>query len=234
MQDGISKSVQSHIKVSQSDTLLQPQQQHSPSGFRPGRVIPVTPSDGGYEFNNLLVKRPSSFGFETETGPGFDPSKIVFESGFKPIRRTDGPVPPLGFEVEAPSSGRGTFPHNTNNHIRNDPASSNNKDGSNLITADQAFLLNEPDKSRHKNPVPVPLPEAIVPVIPGPAQKVYQDQNPFKPSNRPLAASVRRQPVPAPYTHPHTAPHRKTAGFSLFNLGAQRRQPSGSLIIPSW
>lgn len=189
-QDGF-KSVQSQITVGQS------QQQQEPSRMKPGRVIPVHTAAPNRN-------RPgASISGSSNSQDNFDPSSIIFESGFRPIRKSNGPVPPLGFEVEAPSSER------------KNPSLTE----SNIGPMDPIFIPSDLEKNRYNDPVPVPLPEAIVPVIPGPPQITF---HPFqRPNPRPIQ---QLRPLPPVVTPPSPPPQRKSSSIlSLFNFGTQRR-----------
>ncbi len=71
---------------------------------------------------SVQLRRPSGGGgnpirtpFQDSDSFGFNPGTIILESGFKPIRKSDGPIPPLGFEVEAqPSLGHHSKFNNNN------------------------------------------------------------------------------------------------------------------------
>ena len=189
-QDGF-KSVQSQITVGQTQ-----QSQPDSSGMKPGRVIPV------HNRNQPAVSSSSG---------SFDPSTIILESGFRPIRKSNGPVPPLGFEVEASSNEK------------KNPALAD----SNFVTnLDPIFVPSDLEKNRYSDPVPVPLPEAIVPVIPGPPQITFR---PFQqPSLRPIQ---QRRPVPVLPTPP-PPPQRKSSLLSFLNFGSQRRQSTPGHLPP--
>jgi len=198
-QDGF-KSVQSQITVGQSQ-----QQQPDPSGLKPGRVIPLHTSPPNRNRVSSAIFGSSGSSGSSGSKDGFDPSTIILESGFRPIRKSNGPVPPLGFEVEAPSAER----------------KSPSLADSNFATMDLLFVPSDLEKSRYNDPVPVPLPEAIVPVIPGPPQII------FPPQQRPILRPIQqRRPVPAlptPPPPPPPSPQRKSSSILSF---FRRSQPT--------
>lgn len=184
---------------------------------------------------------------------GFNPGTVIFESGFKPIRKADGPIPPLGFEVEEPTSlerdsnhAPDVYNHNYNFETPTDRPS--------LITLDPVFIASDPDVhiGRPKNSAPVTLPKAVVPVVPGPAQAVARyppierpfhqqqpqqqqhqsnSQNHQPPQFRQIPVQLHQRP---PVQTPQSAPvakqdtpqrNKQRPGFSnFFGLGGQRRQ----------
>lgn len=181
-----------------------------------------------------VFKRPHYHHQVDPFGGIFNPETVILESGFKPIRTNDGPVPPLGFDVEA----RETVAKdviNDDTKVTSEPPS--------LVTLDPVFVASEPDHRRAQDPVPIPLPKAVVPVVPGPSAPVpkfppnYQiDQPPIVPPFRAPPAS-QRQPLRPPFDGserpgnnprplpPPPPPSRKKSGFaSFFNFGSQRRR----------
>lgn len=108
----------------------------------------------------------------------FNPSNVVYETGFKPIRTVNGPVPTLGFEVEAQQS-------NDESNREADEESSSAQESADRppVALEPIFIASEPDRNniRSQDPVPIPLPEAVVPVVPGRAQPVPKPPPPVKP-----------------------------------------------------
>ena len=154
-------------------------------------------------------------------GGVFDPNTIILESGFKPIRTNEGPIPPLGFDVEPAHSEVKSFI---------DPETLATSEPPSLVTLEPVFVASEPDNRRVQEPVPITLPKAVVPVVPGAAAPVPK----FAPldeiaNNPPFRGppSSQRQPIRPqqkdPYSRP--GPQRKKTGLaSLFSFGSQRRR----------
>lgn len=161
-------------------------------------------------------------------GGVFNPDTVILESGFKPIRTNEGPVPPLGFDVEARETvAKEVISDET--RVTSEPPS--------LVTLDPVFIASEPDHRRAQDPVPIPLPKAVVPVVPGPSAPVQKfpppqfiNPLPNNPQFRPPPTS-QRQPIRPPFNgqDPNNSrpppPSRKKSSFaSFFNFGSQRRK----------
>ena len=200
----------------------QPTQNGNPNKEKiPTKINPPPvqhPYNQGASTTPLVVQRPFYHHQNDQFGGVFNPSSVILESGFKPIRTADGPVPPLGFEVE----GQHTVSKGV---VLDDPRVTSEPPS--LVTLDPVFIASEPDHRRVQEPVPITLPKAVVPVVPGPSAPVPR----FPPSS---SNQQFRQPSPGQQNrHPHVQnpnerhppPSRKKSGFaSFFNFGSQRRR----------
>lgn len=183
-----------------------------------------------------------AYSFNPQAGGVFNPNTIILESGFKPIRNVDGPIPPLGFDVEPQNlEGKGI--------TAEDPRVTS--ESPSLVTLDPVFVASEQDHRRPKEPVPITLPKAVVPVVPGPSMPAprfppqhdaNQQVNPpnpqqFKPHPKPPALPAQRpQPRPPQFSgqdanaRPHSPPgpppaRKKSSGLAaFFNFGGNRRK----------
>lgn len=161
-----------------------------------------------------------------QLGGVFDPNTIILESGFKPIRTNDGPIPPLGFDVE-PTHSESKSAVDLETRVTSEPPS--------LVTFDPVFIASEPDNRRAQEPVPITLPKAVVPVVPGPSAPVPKFPPPAHSANTPpfrTPPSSQRQPLRPQLKDPNLRPNgappqRKKSGLaSLFGFGSQRRRDS--------
>jgi hypothetical protein len=176
-----------------------------------------------------------------QIGGIFNPNTIILESGFKPIRNADGPIPPLGFDVEPQQNAQGKGISAEDPRFTTDSPS--------LVTLDPVFVASEQDHRRPKEPVPITLPKAVVPVVPGPSAPVprfppnheanqqqvnHFNQQQFRPHPTPPA---QRQQQQRPHfngqdvnARPHTPPpsppaRKKSSGLAaFFSFGGNRRK----------
>lgn len=158
------------------------QQEKESAPIKPSAPLPRPPPQRptfNPQFRQPQVKRPQG---------SFNPSNIVYESGFKPIRTVNGPVPSLGFEVESQLS-------NDEESKDADEKSSTAQETAdrNPVSLEPIFIASEPDRNniRSQDPVPIPLPEAVVPVVPGRAPPVPKLPTIVKPLEIP---AQQRQP----------------------------------------
>jgi hypothetical protein len=176
-----------------------------------------------------------------QIGGIFNPNTIILESGFKPIRNADGPIPPLGFDVEPQQNAQGKGISAEDPRFTTDSPS--------LVTLDPVFVASEQDHRRPKEPVPITLPKAVVPVVPGPSAPVprfppnheanqqqvnHFNQQQFRPHPTPPS---QRQQQQRPHfngqdvnARPHTPPpsppaRKKSSGLAaFFSFGGNRRK----------
>ena len=196
--------------------------------------------------------------FQQSDSFGFNPGTVILESGFKPIRKADGPIPPLGFEVEAQPaaspphherldlSGQSQLDFEDDPRLQEHPPQfrqeATSDRPSTLITLDPVFIASAPDataqRGRPRDSLPVQLPKAVVPVVPGPPQPQQPPQAPppqfqqdlrFHPppqqqsfQSPPPHLQFGRQPPPsAGRPYPHAIP-------PSLKDGNNKNKPSGS------
>ena len=208
----------------------------------------VVGQQGNRHFNPTVSDRQS---FQAYGKPikneGFNPGTVILESGFKPIRKSDGPIPPLGFEVEEPSAHERDSIFAADHHHNHNFNLEIPTDRPSLITLDPVFIASDPDihVGRPKNSAPITLPKAVVPVVPGPAQIIaryppidrpshqqqqqHQQQNQQPPQFRQIPVQLHQRPpvqTSAQGTNQQETPQRKQRpGFAnFFGFGSQRRQ----------
>lgn len=231
-------------RPAQEERPAQSEQQnhnYNPKEKLPTKIVPPPvqlPNQQAASATTSVVQRPFYHHQTDPNGGVFNPSTIILESGFKPIRNSDGPVPPLGFDVE-PQVAKGI--------VLDDDPRVVTSESPNLVTLDPVFIASEPDHRRIQEPVPITLPKAVVPVVPGPAAPVPQFP-PHHPNhqagyNNPLLrhpqtpTTLQRQQVRPPQfngqdpntrsqlPHPPPPSRKKTSGLaSIFNFGSQRRR----------
>ncbi len=182
--------------------------------------------------------RWSSGATQIQYKSSFDPTTVVLESGFKPIRKSGGPTPPLGFEVDGDDS----------DDEEEGKESAESKQGSvftpsegappPLVTLEPVFIPSDPDhllsKNRNAGPTPIQLPEAVVPVVPGrappPQQRrpthppSLQQHHPQQQHTHQHLGSVNQPPSFQRQPQPGTKPPRKTGGGLSALFGFNRRQ----------
>jgi hypothetical protein len=174
-------------------------------------------------------------------GGVFNPNTIILESGFKPIRNADGPIPPLGFDVEPQQNVESKGISAEDPRVTSESPS--------LVTLDPVFVASEQDYRRPKEPVPITLPKAVVPVVPGPSAPVprfppHHEANQvnhlhpqqFRPNQTPPVQRQQQQQRPSHFNgqdanaRPHTPPpsppaRKKSSGLAaFFNFGGNRRK----------
>lgn len=204
----------------------------------PTRIIP--PPVQSYPFNSQAssANRPIYQQQREQPGGIFNPNTIILESGFKPIRNVDGPIPPLGFDVEPQNVvGKGISAE--------DPRVTS--ESPSMVTLDPVFVASEQDLRRPKEPVPITLPKAVVPVVPGPSLPVsrfpphheanqqvnHPNSQQFKPHPPPSAQRPQQRPPhngqdvnARPHSPPGPPPARKKSSglAAFFNFGGNRRK----------
>ena len=146
-----------------------------------GRPPGVSPA-AARPFNLGTVSRPAISAPRPSTpGHGFDPTDVVFEGGFKPVKHSDRNNPPLAFEVgdvAASGSSESRVPS---------PAGSQTFRPSRPDDGGFSVSLFGGEDGRRPQAVSIPIPVSVVPVVP-PAAPAPAQNSPVQESPRPPTA----------------------------------------------